>query len=73
MRLLKKNYVNITANYANIGSKIFESTDWFSHPKFSGYAIGYGYDSLIGPIEIKHSWSPETRDHFTWFSIGYWF
>ncbi|WP_339888744.1 patatin-like phospholipase family protein [uncultured Flavobacterium sp.] len=71
--ILKKNYVNITANYANIGNKIFESTDWFSNPKFSGYAIGYGYDSLLGPIEIKHSWSPETRDHFTWFSIGYWF
>ncbi|MFT7250294.1 MAG: NTE family protein [Flavobacterium sp.] len=71
--ILKKNYINITANYANIGNKIFESTDWFSYPKFSGYAVGYGYDSLIGPIEIKHSWSPETRDHFTWFSIGYWF
>jgi NTE family protein len=71
--VLKKNYINITANYANIGNKIFESTEWFSYPKFSGYAIGYGYDSLIGPIEIKHSWSPETSDHFTWFSIGYWF
>jgi NTE family protein len=71
--VFKKNYVNITANYANIGDRIFESTDWFSHPKHSGYAIGYGYDSLIGPVEIKHSWSPETKDHYTWFSIGYWF
>ena len=71
--VFKKNYVNVTANYANIGDRIFESTDWFSHPKHSGYAIGYGYDSLIGPVEIKHSWSPETKDHYTWFSIGYWF
>ncbi|CAM3724433.1 patatin-like phospholipase family protein [Flavobacterium gelidilacus] len=71
--LFNKNYLNFTANYANVGDRIFESTDWFSHPKHSGYAFGYGYDSLIGPIEIKHSWSPETRDHYTWFSIGYWF
>lgn len=69
----KKNQINFTANYANIGDRIFESTDWFSQPKYSGYAFGYGYDSLIGPVEIKHSWSPETRDHYTWFSIGYWF
>ncbi|WP_339834690.1 patatin-like phospholipase family protein [uncultured Flavobacterium sp.] len=71
--IFKKNYFNFTANYANLGNRIFESTSWFSQPKYSGYAFGYGYDSLIGPIEIKHSWSPETRDHYTWFSIGYWF
>ena len=71
--LYKKNYLNFAANYANIGNRIFESTNWLSKPNFSGYALGYGYDSLIGPIEIKHSWSPETKDHYTWFSIGYWF
>jgi NTE family protein len=71
--VFKKNYLNFTANYANVGSRIFESTDWFSHPKFSGYAFGYGFDSLIGPLEIKHSWSPDTKEHYTWFSIGYWF
>jgi NTE family protein len=30
-------------------------------------------ESLIGPLEIKHSWSPETGNHFTWFSVGFWF
>jgi len=73
IEVYKKNYVNFTANYANIGNNIFESDDWISRPKFSGYAIGYGIDSIIGPIEIKHSWSPETREHYTWFSVGYWF
>jgi Ca2+-transporting ATPase len=28
---------------------------------------------MIGPVEIKHSWSPETRNHYTWFSVGFWF
>lgn len=73
VEIFKKNYINFTANYANIGSNIFESDQWISRPKYSGYAIGYGIESIIGPIEIKHSWSPETRDHYTWFSIGYWF
>jgi NTE family protein len=39
----------------------------------TGYAFGYGYESLFGPLEIKHSWSPETRNHFTWISLGFWF
>ncbi len=73
LEIFKKNYLNFTANYANLGNNIFESDEWVSKPKFSGYGFGYGYDSLIGPIEIKHSWSPETKDHHTWFSIGYWF
>jgi hypothetical protein len=31
-------------------------------------AFGYGLETVIGPIEIKHSWSPETQMGFTWFS-----
>jgi NTE family protein len=71
--IFKKNYLSLTANYANIGNKIFETDLWVSRPQFSGYGIGYGIESIIGPLEITHSWSPETKTHFTWFSIGYWF
>ena len=69
--LFKKNHVNISANYANLGDDIFTTVDWISMPKYSGYAIGYGLETIIGPIEIKHSWSPETSESFTWFSIGF--
>jgi NTE family protein len=69
----KKNHINIAANYANLGNNIFENTEWFSTPSFSGYAVGYGLETFIGPVEIKHSWSPETKDHYTWFSVGFWF
>lgn len=70
----KKHHLNFTANYANIGDKIFETIDtWLTKPNYSGYAFGYGYESLFGPLEIKHSWSPETRNHFTWISLGFWF
>ncbi|WP_310555353.1 patatin-like phospholipase family protein [Flavobacterium sp.] len=70
---VKKNHINWNMNYANIGNNIFENKIWVSKPQFSGYGIGYGIETLLGPIEIKHSWSPETRDHFTWFTVGFWF
>lgn len=72
-QFIKKNHLNFSANYANIGDNIFDTGDWFKSPPYSGYAIGYAMQTLIGPVQVKHSWSPETSDHYTWFSIGYWF
>ncbi len=72
-RFYKKHHLNVAANFANIGNKLFESDAWIERPNYSGYALGYGLETIIGPVEVKHSWSPETRDHYTWFSIGYWF
>lgn len=69
----KKNHINFSANFANIGDRIFETVDWISIPKYSGYAVGYGLETVIGPIEIKYSWSPEQPKGFTWFSIGFLF
>ncbi|MFV8368939.1 patatin-like phospholipase family protein [Flavobacterium sp. LB2R40] len=69
----KKNHVNFSANFANIGDRIFEIVDWISIPKYSGYAVGYGLETVIGPVEIKYSWSPEQPKGFTWFSIGFMF
>ena len=70
----KKHHINFTGNFANVGNRIFEHLEgWLKKPKYTGYALGYGMESIIGPLEIKHSWSPETRNHFTWFSIGFWF
>lgn len=70
----KKHHVNFAGNFATIGNRIFEhKSQWLERPKHTGYAIGYVMESIVGPLEIKHSWSPETRNHFTWFSIGFWF
>jgi NTE family protein len=69
----KNNHFNFSANYANIGNKIFDTVDWISVPKYSGYAVGYGLETIIGPIEVKYSWSPENVRGYTWFSIGFLF
>ena len=71
--IFKKNHINLTANFANIQNNLFRKVNWISTPKYSGFALGYGLETLVGPLEIKHSWSPETGKRFTWFSIGFWF
>ncbi len=68
---MKKNHINFSANFANLADDLFETVDWISAPKYSGYAVGYGLETIIGPIEIKHSWSPESPKGHTWFSVGF--
>lgn len=69
----KKNHLNFSANFANLDQNLFTSKDWISLPKYSGYALGYGLETIIGPIEVKYSWSPEHAKGYTWFSVGFWF
>lgn len=69
--IIRKNHINLTVNYANIGPNIFYEGTWLDKPEYSGYGLGYGIETLIGPIEIKQSWSPEIKVHYTWFSIGF--
>lgn len=71
--IFKKHHIEFTANYANIGTNIFEDDTWVSKPMYSGYGVGYGFETIVGPIEVKHSWSPETGKHFTWFTVGFYF
>ena len=71
--IFKKNHFNLTSNVANIQDNLFQTVNWISIPKYSGYALGYGLETLLGPLEIKHSWSPEAKNGFTWFSFGFWF
>jgi NTE family protein len=69
----KKNHFNFAINAASIGDNLFESSEWISEERRFGYALGYGLESIVGPIEVKYSWSPEVSHGFTWFSIGFWF
>jgi len=61
------------ANFANVDDDLFRTGEWFTPPDYSGYALGYGLESLIGPLEVFYSWSPENSEGNFFFSIGYWF
>ncbi len=73
IEIYKKNHLNLSANYALVEDNLFESVDWISRQKRSGYALGYGLETLFGPIELKYSWSPEVHENFFWLNIGFWF
>ncbi|HUH25906.1 MAG TPA: patatin-like phospholipase family protein, partial [Flavobacterium sp.] len=72
-RFYKKHHLNFTANFMQMGDNMFETANWVKLPKHSGYALGYGFQSVIGPVEIKQSYSPENKRHYTWFAVGFWF
>ncbi len=72
-RFYKKHHLNFTANFAQADDSMFDDPDWIKLPKHSGYALGYGFQTVVGPIEIKQSYSPEIKKHFTWFGFGFWF
>ncbi|QLG45558.1 patatin-like phospholipase family protein [Costertonia aggregata] len=70
---LPKNHLTFAANYANVDDDIFRTGEWFTAPDFSGYAIGYGWESFLGPVQINYSWSPEVSENNVFISVGYWF
>ncbi len=71
--IFRKNHVNVSANFANIKDGLFETVDWFTDLGHTGYAIGYGLETVVGPLEVKYTWSPELPKGFVWFSVGFWF
>ena len=71
--IFKKNHINIAANYSNIADNIFDGGEWITTPDYSGYAIGYSMETLVGPIELKYTYSPETQESIWFFNLGFWF
>lgn len=71
--LVKKNHLNFAVNFANTDNKIFQDANWITKPKYSGFAVGYGLETILGPIELKYSWSPQLNKGFLWATVGFWF
>lgn len=72
-KILRKNHLNFSANFANAGDNIFSTDNWLPPPAFTGYAIGYGYESFLGPLELKYTYSPEINESEFFISLGFWF
>ena len=69
----KRHHLNFSGNFSNIGNDIFVSREWFDLPSRSGFAIGYGLETIFGPIELKYHWSPENKFKGFLVNLGYWF
>ncbi|KAB1160562.1 patatin [Tenacibaculum aiptasiae] len=67
-----KHYAVLIANYARVEENVFKGASLFDNTK-SGYAVGYSVETLLGPIELKYSWSPDHREKYWLFNLGFWF
>jgi NTE family protein len=67
-----KNHLNLSANFANVGYDIFDNPDnWLPPATFSGYSLGYGSETLLGPLRLKYTYSPEVKRSEWFISLGY--
>ncbi|WBL25546.1 patatin-like phospholipase family protein [Zunongwangia sp. HGR-M22] len=73
VELFKNNHVTLSANIANVEEDLFSTGNWLSLPDYTGYALGYGIETFLGPMEVKYSYSPEVNSSQWFFSLGFWF
>ena len=69
----KNNHLLLTANYAHVEDDLFSTANWLDLPDFTGYGLGVGSQTILGPVDLKYTYSPETKNSFWFISIGYWF
>lgn len=70
---MQSHHILAYANFANLDDDLFSDGEWFTEPSFSGYALGYGLETFLGPIHLVGSYSPEVKKAEWYISIGYWF
>ena len=67
----RKNHLSAFGNIANVGEDLFSTAQWIDGIDYSGYGLGYGLETPLGPLEVKYSYSPE-RDTTEWYvSAGF--
>ncbi|WP_313112548.1 patatin-like phospholipase family protein [Aequorivita sediminis] len=69
--IFKKNHINVSANIANVGNDLLENGEWADGIDYSGFSLGYGLETVLGPMEIKYSFTPEHDDGIWYVALGY--
>jgi len=70
--IFKKNFVSFTGNFGRLNDDIWNDGRIFEDTR-TGYAAGYGVDTIIGPIELLYSWSPDNNQNHWYINVGFWF
>ncbi len=71
--IFKKNHIILAANIANIEDNLFDTGEWIRKLDYSGFAIGYGLETFLGPLEAKYTYSPELKESLWYINLGFWF
>lgn len=72
VELFKKNFLSFTGNYGRINDDIWNDGRIFEDTR-SGYAAGYGVNTILGPVELVYSWNPDNNQNFWYINVGFWF
>ncbi len=70
--LFKKNFLSFTGNFARLNDDIWNDGRIFEDTK-TGYAAGYGVNTILGPVELIYSWNPDNNNNFWYVNVGFWF
>lgn len=70
--LFKKNFLSFTGNFGRLNDDIWNDGRIFEDTR-TGYAAGYGINTIIGPIELLYSWTPDTNQDYWYINVGFWF
>jgi len=70
--IFKKNYLSFTGNFARLNDDLWNDGNIFEDTR-SGYAAGYGVETIIGPVQLHYSWNPDTNRDFWYINVGFWF
>ena len=68
--LSKNHYLRLKGNIASVSDQPFDASIW-PEKIYSGYGVGYGINSFLGPIELTYSFSPETNSPLWYFNFGW--
>jgi NTE family protein len=70
--IFKKNFLSFAGNFARLNDDLWNNGNIFEDTK-SGYAAGYGVNTIIGPVELHYSWNPDNDKDFWYINVGFWF
>lgn len=63
-------YLTLTGNYGLTDSNFFEL---LTGKQLYGISVGYGMDSIFGPLEISFGYSNQTKEGSCYVNLGYYF
>jgi NTE family protein len=69
--IFPKNHLSFHVNLASVDDKLFDNGDWITKAQYTGYALGYGVDTFLGPVEVKYSFSPQQNDAEFFVVLGF--
>ncbi len=70
--VFKTHNISFTGNFARLNDDLWNRGRIFENIR-SGYAFGYGYDSIIGPLELLYTWNPDNSRNYWVINLGFWF